>query len=149
MPTETLQVYIALAGLGLAFVGLPLLYVQLRGVTRSVQSGAHAALYSQGADFRAHLVEYPHLRKYFFDGADIDEDDGEFDRVVTIAELFLNHLEHIAVLGDTFGNRNRPALDRFCRVALERSPIVRRHLARNRASYSNTLHRVLESTPES
>jgi hypothetical protein len=63
----------------------------------------------------------------------------EFDRVVTIAELFLNHLEHIAVLGDAFGKENRPALDRFCRLALGRSPILRQHLARNPASYSDSL----------
>jgi len=141
MSADIVQVYIAIAGLALALVGLPLLFVQLRDVKRSVRSGAHAALYSQGADFRAHLVQFPHLRKFFFDGAEITEDHEEFHRVVTIAELFLNHLEHIAVLGDSFGNENRPALDRFCRVALERSPILRQHLSRNRTSYSDSLQR--------
>ena len=142
MPTELLQVYISLGGLLLALVGIPLLFVQLRDVKRSVKSGAHAALYSQGADFRAHLVHYPHLRKYFFDGAEISPDHEDYDRAVTIAELFLNHLEHIAVLGDSFGSENQTSLDRFVRVALERSPILRAHLTDNPASYSDALHRV-------
>lgn len=146
MSAQMLEVYIGLAGLILALVGLPFLFVQLRDVKRSVQSGAHAALYAQGADLRGHLVEYPELRQYFFDGAEIAPGDEAYSRVLTIAELFLNHLEHIAVLGDSFGRQNRPALDRFCRTALERSPILRQHLARNRASYSESLQRY--SRPE-
>jgi hypothetical protein len=146
MSVDLWQLYIAIIGLGLAFVGLPLLFVQLRDVSRSVQSGAHAALHSQGADFRAHLVQYPHLRKYFFDGVEIDPQHEDYDRVVTIAELFLNHLEHIAVLGDSFGRHNRPALERSCRLALEQSPILRQHLLRNPASYSDALHRLAGQT---
>ena len=143
MSAELLQVYIGLLGLILALVGLPLLFAQLRDLKRSVQSSAHAALYAQGADFRAHLIEYPHLRKYFFGAADITPEHEDYDRVVTIAELFLNHLEHIAVLGDSFGRENRPGLDRFCTVALERSPILRKHLEQNRSSYSDSLQRFL------
>jgi hypothetical protein len=71
-----------------------------------------------------------------------------FDRVVTMAELFLNHLEQIAVLGDSFGKENRPALDRFCRIALERSPILRQHLAQNRLSYSDSLHAFIPQANE-
>jgi hypothetical protein len=143
MSAEMLQVCVSVGGLILALVGVPLLFVQLRDVQRSVLSGAPAALYAQGADFRAHLVLYPHLRKYFFDGEEIEAQHEEFDRVVTLAELLLNHLEHIAVLGDSFGKANRPALGRFCRVSLERSPIARQHLAVNRPSYSDSLLRFL------
>jgi hypothetical protein len=146
MSAELLQVYIGVLGLLLALVGLPLLFAQLRDLKRSVQSSAHAALYAQGADFRAHLIDYPHLRKYFFDAADIAPEHEDYDRVVTIAELFLNHLEHIAVLGDSFGQENRPGLDRFCTVALERSPILRKHLEENRSSYSDSLQRFLPPT---
>lgn len=150
MSAELLQVYIGLLGLALAFVGLPFLFAQLRDLKRSVQSSAHAALYAQGADVRAHLIEYPHLRKYFFDGAEIAREHEDYDRVVTIAELFLNHLEHIAVLGDSFGQENRPGLDRFCTVALQRSPILRTHLEQNRSSYSDSLGRFLApATPSS
>jgi len=143
MVAEMLQVYVSIGGLILAMVGIPLLFVQLRDVKRSVQSAAHAALYTQGADLRAHLVQYPHLRKYFFEGVEITPEDAEFDRVVTIAELFLNHLEHIAVLGDSFGRQNRPALERFARLALERSPVMRAHLAGNPSAYSESLLRLV------
>src|SRR5262245_10316951 len=92
MPKDSIQLIVSMAGLLLAVVGLPILYVQLRELQRSVRSSAHSALYTQSSDFRAHLVKYPHLRKYFFDGAEISRGHEDYDRVVTIAELFLNKI---------------------------------------------------------
>jgi len=145
MSAETLQAYVSLAGLILAIVGLPILLLQIRALQRSVQSGAHAAIYEQAADFRSHLVRYPHLRKYFFDGVEIAPDHEEYDRVVTIAELFLNEIEHITVMADAFGRSNRPALERFARHTLDRSPIMKRRLVENRVAYSDVFDRYLES----
>ena len=145
MNTEALQLSISIAGLLIAVIDLPLIYMQLRGLQKSILTATHAAMYQQAAEFRAHLIQYPHLRKYFFDGWEITPEDEDYSRVVTLAEIFLNYLEHIAVLGDSFGMQNRPALDRFSRVTLERSPILRQHLTLNQASYSDTLHRFLKS----
>jgi hypothetical protein len=141
MSPATLQAYVSLAGLILAIVGLPILILQIRAIQRSIRSGAHAAIYAQAADFRSHLVDHPHLRKYFFDGVEIEPDHPEYDRVVTIAELFLNEIEHITVMGDSFGSGNRPALERFARHALDSSPIMRRRLKENRAAYSDVFDR--------
>ena len=145
MNSENLQLSISIAGLLIAVIGLPLIYMQLRGLQKSILTATHAAMYQQAAEFRAHLIQYPHLRKYFFDGWEIAPEDEDYSRVVTLAEIFLNYLEHIAVLGDSFGMQNRPALDRFSRVTFERSPILRQHLTLNQASYSDTLHRFLKS----
>ena len=150
MTHETLQLTFSIAGLLIAAIGLPLIYKQLRGLQKSILTATPAAMYQQAAEFRAHLIQYPHLRKYFFDGWEIAPEDEEYSRVITLAEIFLNYLEHIAVLGDSFGMQNRPALDRFSQVAFEKSPILRQHLTRNQASYSDTLHRFLKAhLPES
>jgi len=145
MTRETLQLFLSIAGLLVAAIGLPLIYMQLRGLQKSILTATHAAMYQQAAEFRAHLIQYPHLRKYFFDGWEIAPEDEEYSRVVTLAEIFLNYLEHIAVLGDSFGMQNRPALDRFSRVAFEKSPVLRQHLTQNQASYSDTLQRFLKT----
>ncbi len=145
MSVENLQLILSVIGVLLAAIGLPLLYMQLRGLRKSILTATHAAMYHQAAEFRAHLMEYPHLRKYFFDGWEIEPEHEEYSRVVTLAEIFLNYLEHIAVLGNSFGIQNRPALDRFTQVAFERSPILRQHLTRNQASYSDTLNRFLKA----
>jgi hypothetical protein len=138
---DNIQIFVSAAGLLLAVVGLPILYVQLRELQRSVRSSAHAALYAQSAEVRSHLVAYPHLRKYFVEGAEISKGHEDYDRVVTIAELFLNTLEHIAVTTDSFGRGNRAALERFVRHTLDMSPIMRIRLGENRADYSHALLR--------
>ena len=144
---DNIQVFVALAGLILAVVGLPILYVQLRELQRSVRSSAHAALYAQSANVRAHLVTYPHLRKYFFEGAEISRGHDDYERVVTIAELFLNTLEHIAVTTESFGRSNRASLEQFVRHTLDRSPIMRQRLGENRADYSPALLSYNAGTP--
>jgi hypothetical protein len=143
MSIEILQVLLTMGGLVIAAVGVPLLYFQLREVERSIHAATHAAMYDQAANIRSYLIQYPYLRKYFFDGSEITAEHEDYDRVLTLAEIFLNYLEYIAVLGDSFGRENRPALDRFCKIALQRSPILRKHLSENRDSYSNALHRFL------
>jgi hypothetical protein len=146
---DLLQAIASVGGLALAAVGLPLLYRQLVDVQRSVRGSAHAAIYAQAADVRAHLVEHPHLRRFFFDGARIDPDHPEYDRVVTIAELMLNYLEHVTVMTDALGDANRASLDRFCGEILRNAPIVRERLANGRGLYSTALLARLESNADS
>jgi hypothetical protein len=139
MNVDTLQALVSVAGLVITVIGLPVVILQLRGLQRSLSDSAHASIYEQGADFRAHLVEHSHLRRYFFDNAEIDSDHQDYERVLTIAELFLNYLEHIAVMMDSFGRRNQPALERFVRNALGASAVLRKRLAENREGYSDAL----------
>ena len=145
MSAETLQAYVAVAALLVALVGLPIIIVQLRELQRAVRSQAHAAIYSQAADFRSHLVAHPQLRPFFFAGVPIDADHPDYLRVITIAELYLNYLEHIAVTVDSFGRRNRPSLERFVRNALERGPVLRERLRESPAAYSDALHEMARS----
>lgn len=143
MTAESLQAYVSFAGLTLAMIGLPILLLQIRELQRSVRSGAHAAIYEQAADFRSHLVEHPHLRRYFFDRREIAPDHEEYERVVTIGEMFLNQLEHIAVMGDSFGRQNKAALHSYIRNSLENSPILMRRLRENPEAYSHALRPLL------
>ncbi|MGH2618323.1 MAG: hypothetical protein ACRDJC_24090 [Thermomicrobiales bacterium] len=118
------------------------MYLQLRDVKRSIRVATHAAIYEQAAEFRSHLVEYPDLRKYFFDGVEISAADENYSRVMTLAEIFLNYLEHIAVLGESFGSENKPALELFIRTALKSSPILRQHLTESPELYSDSLRQI-------
>ena len=145
MSIETIQLFISLCGLVIAIVGIPLLYYQLRDLRHSSQIAAHSATYEQAAAFRAHLVEYPHLRKYFSDGVALPADSPDYDRAISIAEVFLNHLEYIAVLRNNFGKENDHALESFVRTALAGSPLLRNHLATHPRLYSEKLLRFSEA----
>lgn len=143
MSIDTAQLLISACGLVIAIVGIPLLYFQLRDLRHSSQIAAHSATYEQAAAFRAHLVAYPHLRRYFFDGQVLPPDSPDRDRAISIAETFLNYLEYIAVLKDNFGKDNDPALEAFIRTALAGSPLLRGHLAAHPTLYSHKLLRFL------
>ncbi len=136
-----LEGYAAAAGALVATVGVVIVVLQLRNLERSVSSAAHAAIYARAAEFRAHLIAHPHLRKYFFDGVEIAADHDDHDRAATIAELYLNYLEHIAVTADSLGRRNRPALDRFIAGAFANAPILRDRVADQSWGYSEALIR--------
>lgn len=128
----------------IAFIGIPILYIQLRGLKVSIRNSTHAAIYGQAETLRGYLIQYPHLRKYFFDNEEILPDDKNYSRVVSIAEIYLNYLEQIAVLKDSFGKENLNSLRKFTKSALKKSPIVRQHLKSDAALYSNALHRMAE-----
>lgn len=141
MSIEFLQLLVSVLGVAIAAVGLPFVYLQLRNLNQSLRVASHAAIYEQASDFRSHLVEHPHFRKYFFDGVEILPGDPNYNQVITLAEMFLNYLEHIAVLEKNFGQENKPALDSFVASALKRGPILRVHLADNPELYSDALRR--------
>jgi len=134
-----IQTYAALGTLVVTIVGLALVIIQLRQLGQSVHGAAHAAMYEQGAAFRAHLVSFPHLRRFFFERARIEPEEEDYARVITIAEQFLNQLEQIAVTMDSLGRQNRAKLESFIKDALDKSPLLKRHLAENRARYSEAL----------
>ncbi|WP_373518679.1 hypothetical protein [Pricia sp.] len=104
----------------------------------------HAAIYGQAETLRGYLIQYPHLRKCFFDNEKISPDDKNYSRVVSIAEIYLNYLEQISVLKDSFGKENLDSLFRFTKSALGKSPILKQHLKSNPSLYSDSLHRMVE-----
>ena len=80
MSVDYFQLILSIIGLLIAAIGLPLLYMQLRGLRKSILTATHAAMYHQAAEFRAHLIQYPHLRKYFFDGWEIEPEHEDYAR---------------------------------------------------------------------
>ena len=50
MSVENLQLALSVIGLLIAVIGLPLLYMQLRGLQKSILTATHAAMYHQAAD---------------------------------------------------------------------------------------------------
>jgi hypothetical protein len=92
MSASMLQIFLSIGGFLIAAVGVPLVYFQHRDVGRSVRATTHASLYDQAAGFRSYFIEHPHLRKYFFSCSEIAIEHEDYDRVITIAEIFLNYL---------------------------------------------------------
>ena len=81
---------LSIIGILITAIGIPILYLQLRDLKVSIKNSTHAAIYNQSESLRGYLIEYPELRKYFFDGEPIDATNENYDRVVSIAEVYLN-----------------------------------------------------------
>jgi quercetin dioxygenase-like cupin family protein len=133
-------------GLFVTAIGIPILYLQLRDLKASLRSSTHASIYTQAEAIRGYLIQYPDLRKYFFDNVSISSNDKEYNRVISIAEIYLNYLEQIAVLKNSFGNENLDSLRLFTKTAFDKSPIMKQHLSNNVSLYSNALHKMVKNT---
>jgi hypothetical protein len=136
---NVLEAYAAVGGVLVAIFGLIFVILQLRNLEQSVRAASHSAVYVQASDFRGHLVSHPELRKYFFEGVAIEPGHPDYDRALTIAELYLNQLEQITVTKESLGADNRDSLDDFINVALAKSPIMRRRLKESPQYFSHTL----------
>ena len=149
MSAINLQIIVACLSVLIAAIGIPALYLQLRDLKHSLKVGSHTAIYAQAAAVRGHLIEYPELRKYFFDGVEISPSDQDYSRVLSIAEVYLNYLESIAVLDRNFGVENFDSLHSFIATALRNSPVMRDHLQGHPEIYSHALHKFLAQVTES
>ncbi len=130
------QNIISLIGICLTLAGIVVVVLQLRQIQTSIQSTSHSAVYEHGAEFRANLIQYPHLRKHFFEGVPASPNDNEIDRLATIAESYLNYLEHLFLVQEGLGSKNRASVDDFLRFALRESPLAQEMMARRTCAYS-------------
>ena len=135
-------------GILVTAIGIPILYLQLRDLKASLQSSTHASIYTQAEAIRGYLIQYPELRKYFFDNTNISPSNTDYSRVLSIAEVYLNYLEQIAVLENSLGKENKASLIQFTGIAIEKSPILQQHLKNNAALYSSTLHKMVENAKD-
>lgn len=94
--TEISQFFQGLIGILSIFV-LMRVSRSLKEVREGVRREVVSSLFTQNAQLRGIIQETPRLRKYFFDGVSILRHESDYDRVRTIAEMYLNYLEHLMV----------------------------------------------------
>jgi len=134
-----------LVGILLQLVGLVVVIFQLKKVNTSIRVSAQAALYQQSSTVRSTLIEHPALRKYFFDGAKISSDSGEYDRVKTIGEMFLNYLEHLVIQEESLRQTDFSAWNNFVYSTISASPIMQAILDEKPECYSRDLLKSYEA----
>jgi hypothetical protein len=94
MPQDIFS-FAIIAGVIIQATGLIVVIYQLSRLNLSIRVTAQSAVYQQASDARSYLIQFPELRKYFFDSEAIEKTSPDYDRVRTIAELFLNYMEHL------------------------------------------------------
>lgn len=134
-----LEVVALVVGVVIQGIGLVALYFQLRKVNTSIRVTAQSALYQQSSGVRSAIVEYPELRQYFFDGKEIGPDSENYSRTRTIAEMFLNYLEHLILQKESLRQADYEAWNRFVCRTISASPIMQSVLKEKPEYYSADL----------
>lgn len=90
---ELLSLIISAAGFIAVIITLYLLNRQTRMSARELRENLLIPLKTQQLELDKLFVEHPHIRKYFYNGENIDEDKkDEYAQVAAVAEYILDHL---------------------------------------------------------
>ena len=124
---------------------------QTREMTRQNQISAKTTLIGMYKEISSVMLEidklffeHPDLRKYFYDGANIDIKDKKYNEVLGLSEYFLDFMDMFVVMGNyapEYPGTNLPWSDWnvFFREIYSNSPIVRKYWADHQHWYNETL----------
>ena len=72
-----------------AIIGFRLVYKQIRHLNLLLRNDAQGRLYTQNAEVRTLIANYPEIKKYFFENCVIDHNDENYPRVTA---FLLSHV---------------------------------------------------------
>ncbi|MEJ2344300.1 MAG: hypothetical protein P8076_01380 [Gammaproteobacteria bacterium] len=140
MPSlEELKTVGLVVGILLQIAGFAVLIYQLAQLNKSIRVSAQTALYQQSSSIRSILVERPELRKYLFDGQPVGPESEDYQRAQTVAEMFLNYLEHLMIQQENLRTGDWEAWNRFVSETLAGSPLMQEILRDRPDFYSDDL----------
>ncbi|MDX2648458.1 hypothetical protein PV341_33790 [Streptomyces sp. PA03-1a] len=142
--TDKAEAFAAVIGSTVALVGLVSVVVQLRHVTEGLRSSARQATYGIGVQIKLTLIEYPHLRPFFFEDAPVPANHPDASRIASLAELYCIYFQEIMEQSHNVSPRNRAAWHSLVRSMYETSPPIRLQFERRLSWYATELHEVVE-----
>ncbi len=131
---------IAFLQLCVQIIGFCIIFWQLKSLIATNQSDAQTQLYAQSSNVRKLIVQYPELRKYFFENEKITRSHNNYERVRTIAELYANYLEHFIIQKPNLRKRDWDTWQKTVLDIYDSSPIIQETLSDKRIWYSEDLH---------
>lgn len=98
------------------------------------------------------FIERPDLRKYFYDGADIQKDNKKYNEILSVAEYILDFMDMLVVMKNAapeYPDTNLPWEDWnvFFSEIYSNSPIIRKLLDLHHDWYSKTLVSFFNNLP--
>jgi|GEM_PF-2551911 len=110
-------------------------------VAKQIRSSAHSDIYAMGLAAKQSLLEYPLLRKYFFENESPDDaSEEDLSRIKTIASIYCLYLELIAISADDLSGEGEDWL-KYVGKMYDQSPIIRDYLTN--FSYAKKLHEAI------
>lgn len=131
-------------GLMVAVVSVTLVYGQLKQLVWALSNDAQARLFQQNAEIRQIIAMEPRLRKYFFNDEPVARNDELYPKVRTVAEMYANYLEHLAVLQPALKTGEPGPWSKVIWDIYDSSPIIRETLREKPHWYCAKLHDIVE-----
>ena len=132
---------------------------QTREMSKQNRIGAKSALISVYKEISSVMLEidkmfleYPDLRKYFYDGAVLRKKTRKYNQALSIAEWFLDFMDMFVVMGKAAPEHPGVSLpwqdwNVFFREIYSTSPIIREYWAAHCNWYNETLAQIFEDLP--
>jgi len=137
--TDTVQAVAAVGTCIIAAVGFIFVYGQLAQAKRTLNSIAHAAIYSQTQAINELFVAHPDYRDYFYGGRECANDESIRPALLSIADVIIDSFEHILQQRAHLPRGIWPAWVRYMRSIFRTSPLLREQLTLNQEWYDEQL----------
>lgn len=156
--TDLIQTICSILSVGIAIWGFILIYIQIKQLKKSIHGDTHCKLYTEEFDCLKIFLEYPYFRPYFYDNKNITTEELQkihdcnklnedleniHGRVQTIAELFITHFEHVILQLENLPDHIKPSWTAYIKKMYSTSPILKKHLLKNKKWYSKKLYKYL------
>ena len=128
-----------------AIVGFAAVVYQLSQVERSVRSATRWSIYDLAARVKQNIIDNPEVRLYFHESKEISKEDGNYDKVMAVADLFCLYLEKIATQGEGISEQNRKAWGKYVRGTYASCPAIRIHLNGKEDWYSAEFWKIINN----
>jgi len=129
---------IDLLRLFVSIIGFGFLAYQIMALRRGMRISSLASLNQQLHQIRDYFVKYPELRNYFYNNQPIADKNPDFNRVVTIAESFLNHMEQHMINKSVFSKNDHKSWSKYMIFVIRSSPIIQRLMHERKIYYSKS-----------
>lgn len=90
------------------------------------------------------FIEYPTMRKYFYEGATPVKTGCEYERAQAIAAMMADAFDHVAAHLGLMEEPAQNAWRAYCKCIYEKSPILREHLEAHAGWYRSDLQEQLD-----
>lgn len=130
---NVLEITASFLGVVVGIFGFYFVWKQIKQVNSSIKSSSNNNLYSLTIEINKFLIENPELRPYFYGDSngkekDYDKKDPNFDKIETLADIYITFYEYIYEERDNIGMDIFNSWEEWKLDMYAKSPAIRKHL---------------------
>lgn len=125
---QVIEAIISVLGLPTLVISLILVWKQLKLSANANRATIYQSVPLLAFDIDRLFIDRPELKPYFYRAKPLDRDDPEYDRVMTVAELFTDLMDYVTVVEPALPEYEWGSWKCFFRELVETSPALQQFL---------------------